>query len=388
MKKSLFFGCAVLAALVMFTACGDSGDPTSPPATPDTPSVTPPSPTPPVPITAKAFNLAVTAGDTAFKVAASNGALASSLKVYIKNDGTAVVITKAGSVEDYTEATTVSQSGQVIVVTGLTVGSGNSGTDTLDSDNDIPVTLAVDAQTAAVSSITGLSKVQFVFPDNTYTLKTGQASNTQDEVYYAGGQLRIGNSDGTDDYSIDPDIDSDVGVYLDTLVSLLVEDDLFTTSDGQPSAIELATTPTIVAFNAILGLGIPAVTLADDFVINAEKVLTIPEGVELILDDAGITLTNDAENPAKIVFAGAGATLSAGGSESSTLSQAGGVFAADNSTTQEVIPVSSFTELTITGGNDDLASIVYTSGTNPWISGPKNADGSGVILDEDTDCTT
>jgi predicted small lipoprotein YifL len=386
MKKSLFFGCAVLAALIMFTACGDKGDPTSPPATPDTPS-----PTPPAPITAKSFDLTVTTGDTAFKVVATGGTLASGLKVYIADDGTAVVITKAGSVEDYTEASNVSRNGQVIVVTGLTVGSGSSGTDTLDSDAEIPVTLAVDAQTAAVSSITGLSKVPFVFPDSTYTLKTTAASNTQDDVYYAGGQLRIGNtnSDGTDDYSIDPDIDSDVGAYLDTLVSLLVEDDLVTINGGQPSAIELATAPTgIAAFNTILGLGIPTVTLADNFVIAVNGVLTIPEGVELILDDAGITLTNDAENPARIVFAGAGATLSAGGSESGTLSQAAGVFAADNSTTQDVIPVSSFTELTITGGNDDLASIVYVGGTDPWISGPKTAEGSGVVLDEDTDCTT
>jgi hypothetical protein len=269
------------------------------------------------------------------------------------------------------------------------MGSGTSGADTLDSDSDIPVTLAADAQSAAVSSITGLSKVPFVFPNSTYTLKTTAASNTQDDIYYAGGQLQIGSGADTDDYSIDPDIDSDVGAYLDTLVSLLVEDDLVTISGGQPSAIELATAPTsIAAFNAILGLGIPTVTLADDFVIAVGEVLTIPEGVELILDDAGITLTNDAENPARIVFAGAGATLTAGGSGSPGLAAAGGVFAAHDSTDQNVIPVSSFSALIITGDDDDLASIVYAGGTDPYITGPKRAGGSGATLSEDTDCTT
>jgi hypothetical protein len=335
---------------------------------------------------------------------AAGGTLASGLKVYIADDGTAVLITKAASVEDYTAATTVSQSGQVIVVRGLSMGSGTYGADTLDSDNDIPVTLAVDAQNAAVSSITGLSKVPFVFPNSTYTLKTTAASNTQDDIYYAGGQLQIGNgSGGTDDYPIDPAIDSDVTYFLGIFLSLLVEDDLVTTSGGEPISIELTAAPaTTGVFNTILGFEVPAITLADDFtltgaaaiptgtqlIISVDTTLTIDTGVVLTLDGGSIVLTNDGSYPAKIVFAGTGAKLIAGGIGTTGLAAAGGVFAAHDSTTQDVIPVSSFTELTITGDDDDLASIVYTSGTDPYITGPKSAGGSGATLSEDTDCTT
>jgi hypothetical protein len=380
MKKSLLFGCAVLAALVMFAACGGNGDPTSPPVAP--PSATP-TPAPPAPITAESFDLPVTAGDTAFKVVATGGTLESGLKVFIKDDGTAITITKAATLTDYVEAAgnglTVTQAGQVIVVTDLTAATTSGDDKTLVSGGTIPVTLAADAQTSQVSSIDGLSKVPQPLGDNTYTVKA-PGSNGAQEVTINGSVITV-ESD-----TLDPDIDEDVVGILLPALQVLVADDTFDITTGALDAIELNAAPADIAtFNSILQLGVPEVTLADAFTIAANEVLTIPAGVELILNSVAITLTNDADDPAKIIFAGAGATLTAGGS-AGTVSSAAGVLAADNSTDQDVIPVSSFTDLTISGVDNGLDSITYTSGTDPWITGPKSASGSAATLSASTDC--
>jgi hypothetical protein len=365
----------------MFAACGGNGDPTSPSVAP--PSATP-TPAPPAPITEESFDLTVTSGDTAFKVEATGGSLESSLKVFIKDDGTAITITKAATLTDYTEfGGSVSQSGGIIVVKGLTAAASSGNATTLDSDASVPVTLAVDAQTSQVSSIDGLSKVPQPLGDATYTVKAPGASSAQ-EVTISGGVITV-ESD-----TLDADIDKDVIDILLPALQVLAVDDTFDIDTGALAAIELTTAPADIAtFNSVLQLGVPEVTLADasGFVIGVGEVLTIPEAVELILDTSvAITLTRDASDPAKIVFANTGAKLTAGGIGTTGLAAAAGVFS--DSDAQDIITVSSFSDLTITGDDNDLASIEYTSGTDPYIIGPKSASGSAATLDATTDCVT
>jgi hypothetical protein len=301
-------------------------------------------------------------------------------------------------VTDYTEyGGSVSQSGGVIVVTGLTAAASSGNATTLDSDDPIPVTLAVDAQASQVSAISGVSKVPYVLGDSTYTV-AGASSSTSNEVFLdAGYEIKVGNGGGTDDETLDPDIDREVVTLLQNLQAT----DTFTISSSVPSAVVFTSAPaSTAAFNTILGFEVPAISLAEDFTLTgpaaiptataltivATKTLTIDTGVILTLDGAGsIVLTNAASNPAKIVFAGSGATLITGGNGVTELAAAAGVFA-DSGTAQDIMLVSAFAELTITGGDNVLTSIVYTSGSNPYISGPANNSGSGGTLSATTDC--
>jgi hypothetical protein len=185
--------------------------------------------------------------------------------------------------------------------------------------------------------------------------------------------------------TLDPDIDEDVIDILLPALQLLAVDDTFDIDTGALAAIELNAAPADIAtFNNILQLNVPEVTLAYAFTIGVNEVLTIPAGVELILDSVAITLTNDASDPAKIVFADTGAKLTAGGIGTSALAAAAGVFS--DSDAQDIITVSSFSDLTITGDNNDLASIEYTGGTDPYITGPKSDNGSEATLSATTDC--
>jgi hypothetical protein len=253
----------------------------------------------------------------------------------------------------------------------------------------IPVTLAADAQTSAVSSISGVSKVPVAIADTTYTLKATQSTTANDLHVIDSASFEVGNgSGGTDTYTIDGDIDADVLFSLEGL-GYMAEDDTFTITSGAVTDIGLNTAPAAIeVLNGILDSGTPKVTLSAAFTIAASEVLTIPAGAELDISGGSIILTNDASNPAKIIFAGTGATLTAGGTGTTVLTTAGGVFAVSSSTTDDEIPVSSFSDLTITGDNDDLASIEYASGTNPYITGPASVGGSAATLSTSTDCTT
>jgi hypothetical protein len=375
MKKSLLFGSAVLAALFLFVlGCGQSGDPTSPV-------------TPPPAIAARSAGVTVTAGDTALKITVTGGALTQSLRIFIKDDGTAVTITKAASLTGYTEFTgDISQTGSLIMARGLTAAASGGGGGALDSDNAVTVTLAADAQSAQAASLTGLSKEQVVLPDATYTI-VASVSTTSGELYFdtGAGKIQVGDGAGTTDYPIDSDIDE----AIDSIVSALQVTDMVTITSGDSSAITLTAVPAgIAAFNGILQLA-PAVTLDAAFTIDGGETLTIPESVNLILGSSvAITLTNDAASPARIVFAGTGAVLSAGGSGSIALSSEGGIFVDADNTDDDKIPVSSYSELTITGDDGDLNTIEYTAGTNPYITGPKSAGGSSAEISATTDCVT
>jgi hypothetical protein len=93
--------------------------------------------------------------DTIATITAADGALAGGLKVYIKDDGTAITITKAASVTSYTEYTgSVAVSGLGITISGLMGADSTGSATTLDIDGAVTVTLAIDAQTVQVSSLT------------------------------------------------------------------------------------------------------------------------------------------------------------------------------------------------------------------------------------------
>jgi hypothetical protein len=94
------------------------------------------------------------ASDTIATITATGGSFASGLKVYIKNDGSEITITKAATLSGFTEYSgSVVAAGLEIVISGLT-GAGDTGNaTTLDSDAAVTVTLAIDAQTTQVTSI-------------------------------------------------------------------------------------------------------------------------------------------------------------------------------------------------------------------------------------------
>ena len=103
-----------------------------------------------------------------------------------------------------------------------------------------------------------------------------------------------------------------------------------------------------------------------------------------------IVLANHNSTPGKLVFDGTGAQITTGNSGGSSLSGADGVFADSDSTTQDVVPVSAFSNsdyVTITGGEGSLTSIVFGGG-EAYITGPKASGGSAATISAVTDCTS
>ena len=101
-----------------------------------------------------------------------------------------------------------------------------------------------------------------------------------------------------------------------------------------------------------------------------------------------IVLANHNSTPGKLVFDGTGAQITTGNSGGTGLTGAGGVFAASDSSTQDVVPVSAFTTsnyVTITGDDNSLTSIVFGDGT-AYITGPKNGSGDAATISAVTDC--
>jgi hypothetical protein len=384
MKKSLPFVSAALAALVLILAagCGNNGDPSSPP---------PPTASPPVALTEP---LAVTAGDDAFKLVATGGGLKSALKVYIKTDGTEVLITTATPAPaDFTDLTANADVvGNIIVVRGLSAAQSTGNNDgTLDSDNPVPVTLAALAQSSKVNSITVLSKVQIPF--DTYTV-AASAVNTAANIFYDGGtgDLSIGNNGSTIDvYTVDEHIDPEVHASLSLFTDLQATDTI-TFASGVLPEIGLTVAPTtIAAFNNILEIG--DVTLAQAFTIDATEELTIPANRTLTLDSGSIVLTaadGSPNLPGKVIFKGQGATLAINGASGGTTmsSPAGGFETADPvGNTSATIGISTGLIVDYTSGTTVLASMVFDSGSDPYISGPIGTGGTNdATVDASTVC--
>ncbi|MDR1971804.1 MAG: hypothetical protein LBQ46_07770 [Treponema sp.] len=372
MKKSLLFGSIAAAALFLLAACGSGGDASAPDDTPET-------------VTGY---LEVVQGATAFKVKADSGTLNPNLKVFIADNGSAILISTGDTPEDYTQRSRTLV-GNTIVVKGLARADVNGGAGNLKPDPQIPVTLDAKAQASRVYSIKTLSKLPgaATLGNNTYTKKTALSADAN-EVWYTNGAVLEGNGTGQDDpVPLDPEIDA----QLIAVFNALQLDDTFAITGDDVTAISLNNAPAgpgPAAFNAVLALGVQDVTLSSDFVVGANETLTITAGVNLTLDGSTkITLTRHASTPGKIVFAGSGATLVTSASGGSPIVGAGGLLVTSNNTAVDKIPVSSFSGLTITGGSGQLDSITYNEGTNPWISGPKNSGGGNVAISSSTSCS-
>ena len=129
--------------------------------------------------------------------------------------------------------------------------------------------------------------------------------------------------------------------------------------------------------------------------VAAEKTLVLGEKTTINVGGTSskvgaIVLENHNSTPGKLVFDGTGAQITTGNSGGSPLSGAGGVFAASDSTTQDVVPVSAFSSydyVTITGGEGSLTSIVFGGG-EAYITGPKASGGSAATISAVTDCTS
>ncbi|MDR1909164.1 MAG: hypothetical protein LBQ35_04555, partial [Spirochaetaceae bacterium] len=237
----------------------------------------------------------------------------------------------------------------------------------------------------------------------------GSASNTKATVFYsaAEGKIKEGYGSGMNEAVADPAIDWE---FVTLFTNLQVNDTFTVNNLGVLTAASFEVLPAALDnFTTVLSF-VPAVTLNVDyapdrdvtipagpvkFSIAAGKTLTVAAGRALTLAEnavvaltgtGSITLTNDDVLPGRIIFAGNGARLNAGGSGSGRITGAGGVLAPAGSVDQNKIPVSSFTDLVITGGNNTLSSIAYGGGVKPCVTGPKNSAGSSAKISASTDC--
>jgi hypothetical protein len=112
-------------------------------------------------IAARDFTVSVLEGNNKLVVTATEGSLAaeSDIKVYVKNDGTAVTISTGSAPAGFAEAAggyQVSETGLVITVAGLAPADGG-GTAGVLKAGPVTVTLAADAQVTQVAGITAVS---------------------------------------------------------------------------------------------------------------------------------------------------------------------------------------------------------------------------------------